>query len=126
MTAGEAVLELAALWEQEADILEKRHADERAGLMRELAREARQVVESHLSPWVPLAEVCERTGYGPDTLRTRAHELKPQGLARKMNGSWHFERGAAARIRPKRNGRPVEPSEWSDIEAVAQRLAREN
>jgi len=125
VTAGEAVLELAALWEDEAAVLRKRHADERAELLEQLAEEVRDVVASRMSPWVSLADVQERTGWCAHTLREKAKELKPRGLARKIGGSWHFERDAASRILPKRPAEPVRPEEWSDPRAVARRLARE-
>ena len=126
MTAGEAVLELASLWEDEAAVLRKRHADERAELLEQLAEEVREVVSSHLSPWVSLAELQDRTGYSADTLRAKAHELRSAGLARKISGQWHIERGAAARIRPKRRQHErIQPEEMRDTKALARRLAAE-
>ena len=125
MTAGEAVLELASLWEDEAAVLRKRRADERAELLEQLAEEVRDVVAARMSPWVSLTDVQERTGWCAHTLRDKAKELKPRGLARKVGGVWHFEREAAARIVPKREPEPVKPEEWADSRAVARRLARE-
>jgi len=125
MTAGEAVLELAQLWESEAEVLRKRHTDERAEMLEQLAEEVREVVAARMSPWAPLAQVQDRTGWGAETLRDKAKELHPRGLARKISGSWHFERGAASRILPKRKAEHVLPEEWADGRAVARRLARE-
>ena len=75
MTAGEAVLELAQLWESEAEVLRKRHADERAELLEQLAEEVHDVVAARMSPWVALAQVQERTGWCAETLRDKAKEL---------------------------------------------------
>ncbi|MCL7970245.1 MAG: hypothetical protein M8867_11545 [marine benthic group bacterium] len=50
MTSGEAVLQLAQLWQDEPAVLRKRQADERAELLEQLAEEVREVVSSHLSP----------------------------------------------------------------------------
>ena len=75
MTAGEAVLELAQLWESEAEVLRKRHADERAELLEQLAEEVREVVAARMSPWIPLARVQERTGWCAETLRDKANRL---------------------------------------------------
>ena len=68
MTAAEAVLELAELWEDEASVLRKRRADERAELLEQLASEVRDVVAARLSPWVPLAQVHELRAVLADSL----------------------------------------------------------
>ena len=125
MTAGEAVLELASIWEDEAAVLRKRHADERAELLEQLAEEVRDVVAARMSPWISLTEVQERTGWCAHTLREKAKELKPRGLARKIGGAWHFDRDTASRILPKKPAEPVRPDEWDNSRTVARRLARE-
>jgi hypothetical protein len=126
VTAAEAVLELAELWEDDDAVLRKRRADERAELLESLASEVREVVSSHMSPRVSLAELSARTGYSADTLRAKAHELRSAGLSRKMGGQWCIERTAASRIRPKRQRQErIRPEEMRDSRALARRLAAE-
>jgi len=124
VTAGEAMLELVTLWEREAEVVAK-YDPEKARIVERLAEQAREVVESHLSPWVPLSAVAERTGYCSRTLRERAQKLRPRGRARKIGGEWHFDRATAASIQPKPNSQPIEPDEWRDMDAAARKLALE-
>ncbi|MDT8342155.1 MAG: hypothetical protein RQ751_11645 [Longimicrobiales bacterium] len=124
MDAVEAVLHLTGTWTAEARVLAK-YDPEKARMVERMAAAAREAVEANAVPWVPLAEVARRTGYSADTLRTKAKALRPQGLARKMGGTWHFERGAALKIRPKGRRAPIRPDEMRDVDTLARRLAAE-
>lgn len=124
MNVADAVLELVGVWEAEARVLVKYDAGA-AGIVERLAAEARAKVEANAAPWLPLAEVARATGYSPDTLRAKAQVLERKGLARKQGGTWHFERGAAAAIRPKGRSQPIHPAEMRDVRTLARRLASE-
>ena len=125
MSPNDAITQLVETWLAEARVVEK-YDPAAARIVERLATEAREVVDASSSPWVSLAELRERTGYSPDTLRAKAQELRSSGLSRKIGGSWHIERGAATAFRPKRRSQPIHAAEMRDIGSLARRLASED
>lgn len=120
LTRDEAALELATLWEGDAERLETLDPNDRAArAMRRCAEQLRTVTDEHAESWVSHAQVRLRTGRSDSYLYSRYKELARDGRARKGRRGWKVQRSAAMEISVRRDHDPLEavssPEELADV-----------
>ena len=109
LTRDEATLELANIWDEQAQGLERFDAADRAArTLRMCAEDVRKTTEEHAQEWIPHHTIRQRTGWSDVYLRRIYKRLKVSGQARKHRGGWEVQREAAIQIRTKRGHEPLE------------------
>jgi hypothetical protein len=122
LTAGERVLELARVWEHEAQVIGKRDPESpQVQLLRSCAQELREVAQGAAPEWVPHRVIVARTGWGHEKLYGHYQELRRSGLARKRGRNWEVEYTAAMAIPVKRHRADLDGTEA--LQEMARRLA---
>lgn len=120
LTRDEAALELAILWEDDAERLESLDPNDRAArAMRRCAEQLRTVTDEHAEAWVSHAQVRLRTGRSDSYLYAQYKDLSKEGRARKGRRGWQVQRSAAMAISVRRDHDPLEvvtsPEELADV-----------
>lgn len=124
VTQNAKALELAEVWEEQAQGVERfdpEHPAARA--LRSCAEELRETIEGTSPRWVSLSAVQARTGWSRAWLRKRCQELEEHGLARKEGGEWEMALPAARQVPRKDDGPDLEGAE--DLGEMARLLGRE-
>lgn len=124
LTTAEAALKLARGYHAFCDALEP-YNPETARTIRRVAERFEEVVNQSAPEWILLSQLEVTRGWSRGTLRERAREFEPEGRARKNeSGRWEIRRDAALEI-PAKSTHQREEIPIGDLEAAAERLARE-
>ena len=109
LTRDGANLELADIWDEQAQGLEKFDSEDRAAkTLRMCAEDVRKTTEEHAQEWISHHTIRQRTGWSDVYLRRIYQGLRSSGQARKHRGQWEVVREAALEIQPKRGHEPLE------------------
>jgi len=124
LTVTDRVLEVCDEYLEQAEIVE-RFDRAKADLTRRIVTDIRSAAVEASPEWIGLGDIERAKGWSRPTLRRRCRELEPEGRARKDDGGrWEMRRDAARQI-PVKESHRREAIEAGDLEATAERLARE-
>lgn len=119
-----AAMELADLWESDAERVAHYDADDpTARVLKRCSEDLRRVLGEMAPEWVPIRTVHATTGRSLASLRRIAEELTSEGKARKRRGRWEIALDAALGIRARRDR--VDVSGVDDPGQLARMLGRD-
>ena len=116
LTRDEANLELADIWDEQAEGLERFDSEDRATkTLRMCAKDVRKTTAEHAQEWIPHHTIRQRTGWSDVYLRRIYKRLEETGQARKRKGHWEVVRETALEIHQKRGHEPLEGLSISEM-----------
>ncbi|MEM7416819.1 MAG: hypothetical protein AAF389_15035 [Gemmatimonadota bacterium] len=120
-----ALLELAGLWEGDAEAHTRYDPDDPAArVLSKCASDLRGLLGDKTPEWVPLSTVRATSGRSDKALRSICEDLRSKGLARK-NEAGHWELSLFAAIRIPKNTERLDLSDIADPDELARVLGRD-
>lgn len=120
-----ALKDLAALWEEHAQVQRRYNRDDpKAETLERCAEDIRRILGETTPEWLPIRTVQATTGQTMGALRRRCEELAQEGRARKGGGGrWEMTLDAALEIPVRKDRVRITPD--IDLDTLARVLGRE-